>query len=83
MGFLFRWKQNHEDMLSIMESTQQQYAPFTMVQRVVNVVTEEGEEDVTAEQVHFHPLLFGGDQLMAKRSRSCKTRGDNSNTPDE
>ena len=33
---------------SIMESTQQQYAPFTMVQRVVNVVTihEEGEEDV-------------------------------------
>ena len=54
-----------------MESTQQQYAPFTMVQRVImNVVTEEGEEDVTVEEMHFHPLLFGGDQFTEKPSRS-------------
>ena len=47
-----------------MESTQQQYAPFTMVQRVImNGVTEEGEEDVTVEEMHFHPLLFGGDHF--------------------
>ena len=41
-----------------MESTQQQYAPFTMVQRVImNVVTEEGEEDMTVEEMHFHSLV--------------------------
>ena len=70
-------------MLSIMESTQQQYVPFTMVQRVVHAVTEEGEEDVTVEEAQFHTLLFGGDQLTAERSRSCKTSRDNSDTPHE
>ena len=54
------------DMLSIMESTQQQYAPFTTVQKVVHAVTEEGEEDVTVDEAQFHPLLFGGDQLTAE-----------------
>lgn len=33
LGVLFKSEQKHEDMLSIMESTQQQYAPFTMVQK--------------------------------------------------
>ena len=82
LGVLFKSEQKHEDMLSIMESTQQQYVPFTMVQRVVHAVTEEGEEDVTVE-AQFHPLLFGGDQLTAERSRSCKTSRDNSDTPHE
>ena len=83
LGVLFKSEQKHEDMLSIMESTQQQYVPFTMVQRVVHAVTEEGEEDVTVEEAQFHPLLFGGDQLTAERSRSCKTSRDNSDTPHE
>ena len=48
-----------------MESTQQQYAPFTMVQKVVHAVTEEGEEEVTVDEAQFHPLLFGCDQLTA------------------
>ena len=59
-------EQKLEDMLSIMESTQHQCAPFTVVQRVVHAVTEEGEEDVTVEETQFHPLLFGGDQLTAE-----------------
>lgn len=33
--------------------------------------------------MQFHPLLFGGDQLTAERSRSCKTSHDNSDTPHE
>ena len=83
LGVLFKLEQKHEDMLSIMESTQHQYAPFTTVQKVVHAVTEEGEEDVTVDEVQFHPLLFGGDQLTAERSRSCKTSHDNSDTPHE
>ena len=83
LGVLFKSEQKHEDMLSIMESTQQQYAPFTIVQKVVHAVTEEGEEDVTVDEVQFHPLLFGGDQLTAERLCSCKTSCDNSDTPHE
>ena len=59
LGVLFKSEQKHEDMLSIMESTQRQYAPSTVVQRVMHAVTEEGEEDVTVEEVQFHPLFFG------------------------
>ena len=83
LGVLFKSEQKHEDMLSIMESTQQ-YSPFTTTQEVVHAVTERGEEeDVTVEKIQLHPLLFGGDQLTAERSRSCKTSRDNSDTADE
>ena len=81
LGVLFKLEQKHEDMPSIMESTQQD-VPFTMVQRVVHAVTK-GEEDVTVEEAQFHPLLFSGNQLTAERSRSCKTSRDNSDMPHE
>ena len=65
-----------------MESTQQ-YSPFTTVQQVAHADTDGGEEDGTADKVEFYPLLFGGDQLTAERSRSCKTSRDNSDTSRE
>ena len=59
---------SHEDMIAIMEHFQQ-YVPLETETSTVDVEGI-GEKEIHADR--FHHVLFGGDQLTAKRARGSQ-----------
>lgn len=70
----------YDDMISIIEYTHQ-YVPATT--KDVNIEFPTLNEKLSIDVTEYHRLLFGGDQLTAKRGRGSQRIRCNSITPSE
>lgn len=70
----------YEDMIAIMEHAHQ-YVPTTS--RNIEICLPATEEKMSLVATDFHKLLFGGDQLTAKRARGSQRIRCNSIEPSE
>ena len=69
MGILPKCENKYEDMISIMEHAQQ-YVPTNT--KDIEIDLPAIEEKLSLSITEFHKVLFGGDQLTAKRARGSK-----------
>lgn len=68
LGILPKSETAHDQMIDIMEHYQQYVPMMTEVDKLS--IPGVGEREVHADR--FHHLLFGGDQLTAKRGRGSQ-----------
>lgn len=69
LGILPKCENKYEDMISIMEHAQQ-YVPSST--KNVEIDLPAIEEKLSIHVTEFHKVLFGGDQLTAKRARGSQ-----------
>lgn len=70
----------YDDMISIMEHAHQ-YVPAKTENVEIDIPCS--DEKLSIEVTEYHRLLFGGDQLTAKRGRGSQRIRCNSVTPSE
>ena len=80
MGVLPKCENNYDDMIFIMERAHQ-YVPVNTTMMEIDLPAS--EEKLSLVVTEFHKLLFGGDQLTAKRGRGSQRIRCNSVTPSE
>lgn len=74
---LLKCENKYEDMIDIMQHIHQ-YVPA--LHTVDDITIQSTGEHIQAERVDFHSIVFGGDQLTAKRARgSQKIRSNSKN----
>ena len=78
LGILPKCENKYDDMISIMEHTQQ-YVPTNTKNIEIDLPTI--EDKVSLSVTEFHKVLFGGDQLTAKRARGGQRIRCNSTEP--
>lgn len=61
---------NYDDMIEILEHLHQ-YVPTAT--GTIDLPLPDTEEKMTISKTDFHTLIFGGDQLTAKRARGGQT----------
>ena len=69
LGILPKCENKYEDMISIMEHAQQ-YVPTNT--KDIEIDLPAIEEKLSLSITEFHKVLFGGDQLTAKRARGSQ-----------
>lgn len=69
LGVLVKNENKYEDMISIMEHNHQ-YVPTTTTNLEIELPAV--DEKLKVEKTEFHTILFGGDQLTAKRARGSQ-----------
>ena len=78
MGVSLKNETVYEDMIDIMENLHK-YVPAVSEEKFLDV-PEVTAEPVTLRTVHFHKILFGGDQLTVARARGSQDIRDNSDS---
>ena len=77
---LLKSENKYEDMIDIVDHVQR-YIPSQQYTKEEQI--PDTQETTSVKHVAFHPILFGGDQLTAKRARgSQKVRSNSSNEED-
>ena len=80
MGVLNKSEMKYDDMISIMEYLHH-YVPTETGTVEIDLPDSGGKFDLT--KTSFHTILFGGDQLTAKRARGSQMIRSNSVTSSE
>ena len=75
MGILLKSETNYEDMVSILDHLHK-YVPTKTDQESVEVPGLQEPVEVTNDQ--FHPIVFGGDQMIAVCARGAQRIRSNS-----
>ena len=81
LGVLPKCENKYEDMIEIMEQAQQQYVP--MITKNIDIDLPESDDKLSIAVTDVHKVLFGGDQLTAKRGRGSQRIRCNSIKPSE
>ena len=79
LGVLLKSENNYDDMIDIMDHLHKYVPSFHTTE---DVTFQSTGENAVAHRVHFHPLIFGGDQLTVKRARGGQKIRSNSKTED-
>ena len=78
LGVLLK-SENNYNMIDIMDHLHK-YVPS--LRTTEDVTFQSTGEHAVANRVHFHPIIFGGDQLTVKRARGGQKIRSNSKTED-